>query len=333
MILLALLVITPPEAQVAQRVGALLRFVARIEEVEGRAAFAREETERRAAADAIERELQSDSARELKRAVNEGRVRDVAWLAARLERQLAAQVLPRRPPSLARGSKLYAQSCAACHGIDGRPTALELSTPAPSFVDPEPADSLSPRRIFDAVTAGVPESAMPAFDQAFSDEDRWAIAFYVQALRHADARGRAPDLSLGDAALASDALLRARLEAAGVTPSEIESSIASLRWHPPRRRGGSRLALVVPGWLAPVRLRSDTFDPEGGESIDLVLQKTAPRANLMLLVNLVARQAFLRASTPLTGLAVNVYETGAKDAIARCTLVAMTHVQCGVAPP
>src|SRR5204862_5259979 len=101
-----------------------------------------------------------------------------------------------------------------------------LSTPSASFVDPDPADRLSPRRIFDAITSGIPESPMPSFDEAFSDQDRWAIAFYVQALRHARPEagaGREPSLSLEEAALASDALLRARLEAAGVTPSGIES--------------------------------------------------------------------------------------------------------------
>src|SRR5207237_8316742 len=238
------------------------------------------------------------------------------------------EAVPRQWPSLGRGGRLYMQSCAACHGADGRPSAenpLQLSTPASSFVDPEPADGVSPRRVYDAITSGIPESPMPSFDAAFSDQDRWSIAFYVQALRHARPASRAdsmPRLSLEDAALASDALLRARLEAAGTTPSEIESAVAQVRWHPPRRHGPARLALVVPDWLVPVSLREDAMEDDGVR-VDLVLQRPGldARNKLLFLANLVARQAFLRAPS-LIGLAVNVYDSdGAVEPIARCTLV------------
>src|SRR6185436_8145259 len=160
-------------------------------------------------------------------AVRAQRSEEVARLAAKLQRSVERgyrwEALPAKPPDLARGARLYAQSCAACHGADGRPppeNPLELSTAPISFVDPEPADGLSPRRIFDAITAGIPESAMPSFDESLGEPDRWSIAFYVQALRHARPATRAssPGLSLEDAALASDALLRARLESAGAMP-------------------------------------------------------------------------------------------------------------------
>src|SRR5438067_7223893 len=186
------------ELDAAMRASALLRFVARIEETESGEVARREQVERRAAADAIERELQislpaeADGARRLIGAVAAGRREEVAWLAGRLqqsvEREFGWEAVPRQWPSLGRGGRLDMQSCAACHGADGRPSAenpLQLSTPASSFVDPEPADGLSPRRVFDAITSGIPESPMPSFDAAFSDQDRWSIAFYVQALRHA----------------------------------------------------------------------------------------------------------------------------------------------------
>jgi cytochrome c553 len=256
-----------------------------------------------------------------------------------VEREFEWEAVPRQRPQLARGARLYAQSCAACHGAAGRPPAgnpLQLSTPAASFIDPDPADGLSPRRIFDAVTWGIPESAMPSFDEALSDQDRWSIAFYVQALRHARPETSVGSpLSLEDAALASDALLRAQLEAGGTTPSEIESALAQVRWNPPRRHGSTRLALVLPDWLVPVSLREEVMESEGAR-IDLVLRRPgrAAQAKLLFLVNLIARQAFLRAATPLTGLAVNLWESdGALEPVARCTLVNLKHVQCGVAPP
>src|SRR2546430_11987099 len=119
------------ELDAAKRASALLRFVARIEETESGEAARREQVERRAAADAIERELQialpdqADSARRLTSAVAASRRQEVAWLAGQLqqsvEREFRWEGLPQQRPSLARGARLYAQSCAACHGAGGRP--------------------------------------------------------------------------------------------------------------------------------------------------------------------------------------------------------------------
>src|SRR5260221_8562813 len=172
------------ELEAAKRATALLRFVARFEEGFGEFGepARREQVERCAAADAIVRELvlaapaETESARRLSDAVAAGRRGEVAWLAGRLQRSVEHEfeweAVPRQRPQLARGARLYAQSCAACHGAAGRPPAgnpLQLSTPAASFIDPDPADGLSPRRIFDAVTWGIPASAMPSFDEALSD--------------------------------------------------------------------------------------------------------------------------------------------------------------------
>ena len=47
-----------------------------------------------------------------------------------------------RPPDLAHGAQVYAQACAACHGIDGRPNlTLGLETRPLTFVSGPSATS------------------------------------------------------------------------------------------------------------------------------------------------------------------------------------------------
>ena len=150
-------------------------------------------------------------------------------------------LLPSRAPDLTRGAQVYAQACAACHGADGRPNlALGLETRPPDLAAAGDVKALSPQRVFNAVTWGVPRTQMPAYDTGLDDQARWDVAFYVLTFAHpaADAHGlelaraalvstRYPDL----AALSDDAL-RAKLSAAGLSPQEQEEAIAALRGGP-----------------------------------------------------------------------------------------------------
>ena len=153
-------------------------------------------------------------------------------------------ILPGAPPDLARGAALYAQSCAACHGLDGRPPApevLKLSTRAVAFVDKAQVAELSPQRAFAGVTYGVPGTAMPAYDEAYDDAARWDLAFYVLSLAHPahdSARGlglaRAALVGTGYRALAprTDAQLAAQLALKGLSPADTEEALAALRAGP-----------------------------------------------------------------------------------------------------
>ena len=148
-------------------------------------------------------------------------------------------LLPARPPDLARGAEVYAQSCAACHGADGRPNpGLELPTKPPDFQTE--IGSLTPQRVFSAATYGVPNTAMPAFDTGLTDEQRWDAAFYVLSLA---TPGPSPHgLTLARAALAptryrdlatiSDDDLRVRLKAAGLSAEGQKAALAALRRGP-----------------------------------------------------------------------------------------------------
>ena len=100
------------------------------------------------------------------------------------------QVAPKSAPDLTAGAKLYQGLCAACHGADGKgdgPAGVKLD-PAPSnFHDAERMAQRSAYGLYNAISLGVGGTAMTAFKQ-LSEEERWALAFYVSAIPLADSR-------------------------------------------------------------------------------------------------------------------------------------------------
>src|SRR5438067_1930922 len=248
----------PGEAQSLRRVVALLDYVA--------GDYARavgEHGEVLSQAEHVEQiGFVEDAARELRADVN-GRGEDLARRLDALKKQVADRappaevargargirdeivqrfnviLLPQRAPYPGRGARLYAQACAACHGVDGHPNlALELPTKPPDFRTE--AGPLTPQRIFSAATYGVPKTAMPAFDSALTDEERWDVAFYVLSLAHPAASPRGLELAraallpsrYADLATMSDDDLRARLAAAGLGAGEQEQALAAVRAGP-----------------------------------------------------------------------------------------------------
>ena len=150
-------------------------------------------------------------------------------------------LLPQKSPDLVHGAQVYLQSCAACHGSAGHPNlALGLETKLPDFALAEEVKTLSPQRIFNAVTYGVPRTQMPAYDTGLDDASRWDVAFYVLALAHPGAAPRGLELARAallptryrELAALADADLRARLEAAHLPASEQEEALAALRGGP-----------------------------------------------------------------------------------------------------
>ncbi len=110
---------------------------------------------------------------------------EVAAQAQALRQEVArtyrVAVAPRQAPDLARGAQLYAQQCAACHGASGRgdgPAGQGLD-PAPSnFHDLGRMSRRSIHGLYNTITLGVEGTAMAPFRQ-LSEEDRWALAFFV----------------------------------------------------------------------------------------------------------------------------------------------------------
>ncbi len=102
---------------------------------------------------------------------------------------------PTHRPSRQVGAALYVKSCAPCHGEDGRgdtPKARELKPPPISFASGELSASLTPYKVFNALSFGVTGTAMPSFRDTLSESDLWNLAFYVFVLRHAANAQEAP---------------------------------------------------------------------------------------------------------------------------------------------
>ena len=106
---------------------------------------------------------------------------------------------------LTEGPALFATHCASCHGPlgAGPPAGMEALVPAPpAFAEAVPG--LTPRRAYNAVTFGIPGTAMVGFDEAMSAGQRWALAFYVQSLGIVPQDAKGEPKTLEQLAAASD---------------------------------------------------------------------------------------------------------------------------------
>lgn len=98
---------------------------------------------------------------------------------------LAATVRNPIPPTIsavARGREIYIERCAVCHGDNGRGDG-----PAAAGLNPKPADlrvhlaaGHTDAQLFDWVSNGYPGSAMPAFRNELSDENRWNVLNFMR---------------------------------------------------------------------------------------------------------------------------------------------------------
>jgi high-affinity iron transporter len=118
---------------------------------------------------------------------------EVATLAQQLRwaiiRAYNVEVAPKRPPDLRLAAALYLAQCSACHGVQGQgdgPAAASLD-PAPSnFHDRQRMDQRSVYGLYSTITLGVQGTAMASFGM-LSEEERWALAFYVSDLANTEA--------------------------------------------------------------------------------------------------------------------------------------------------
>ena len=134
--------------------------------------------------------------------------------------RLGLRTTPNKRPSLQHAQILFLESCAACHGADGLGTtevAMSLDPRPKSFTEEERRLTLSPYRVYNALSLGVPGTAMPAFD-SLSSAERWDLAFYVLRLGHANEAARGPvSMTLADLSARSDADVLAALQTEGHT--------------------------------------------------------------------------------------------------------------------
>ena len=117
---------------------------------------------------------------------------DVAALATRLRwaiiKAYGVEVAPKRPPDLAQAGALYAAQCALCHGAEGQgdgAAGKSLDPPPANFHDGERMAQRSVYSLYSTITLGVGGTGMTSF-RGLTDEQRWALAFYVANLGQAD---------------------------------------------------------------------------------------------------------------------------------------------------
>lgn len=130
---------------------------------------------------------------------------------------------PATTPDPGRGAAIYRQSCASCHGPDGRgdgPLADGLD-PAPiDFGDRARALQQSLYGLYNTITLGVDGTSMPSFGE-LPAADRWAVAFYVGGLAATEA-----DLAAGAAVVdTADSLPMDTRTAVASTPVEVRRDL------------------------------------------------------------------------------------------------------------
>ena len=125
---------------------------------------------------------------------------------------------PRHVPDLQQGAELFSKNCAVCHGVDGRgetPIAATLNPRPANFTSAELMDGLTAYKAFNVVTLGVQGTGMPPF-ATLTEEERWAVSFFLFTLRQPACSGVAPDVKLEELANRSDAELSATHGAASL---------------------------------------------------------------------------------------------------------------------
>jgi len=91
---------------------------------------------------------------------------------------------------LNQGKKLYEQTCAPCHGSkgDGKGPAGAVLKPAPTdFAKPLrewPNTKGEPKKVFEVISKGIPNSSMVAWTQ-YSEQERWALVYTVEGFASA----------------------------------------------------------------------------------------------------------------------------------------------------
>jgi len=88
---------------------------------------------------------------------------------------------PRQAPDFARGERLYAANCVACHGAAGNgdgPAAVGMEPVPTNFHDAERWGQRTLFGLYSTISAGVDDTAMRGFAE-LSDAERWDLAFYV----------------------------------------------------------------------------------------------------------------------------------------------------------
>jgi high-affinity iron transporter len=98
-----------------------------------------------------------------------------------------AMDLPKARLDIVEGRRLFAASCASCHGVAGAgdgPNAHTLSTAPPAIGVRAQTPELTSTLAYNVISVGVRGTAMPGFAATLTPQQRWNIINYVYSLRH-----------------------------------------------------------------------------------------------------------------------------------------------------
>ncbi|MBM3925220.1 MAG: c-type cytochrome [SAR202 cluster bacterium] len=99
------------------------------------------------------------------------------------DEEITTGPFPPNAESLAKGKALYQQHCIACHGVGGRgdgPAAGGLSPPPLDLTVHVPLHTA--QELLGFIENGIPGTAMPAFDDVLSYEEKWHLINYIKSL-------------------------------------------------------------------------------------------------------------------------------------------------------
>ena len=92
--------------------------------------------------------------------------------------------IPADDASIARGAELFQATCAVCHGPEGQgdgPGAAALN-PKPANLSEDHVQGNSDGALFYTISNGVAGTAMVAWSQQYSEEDRWNLVNFLRTL-------------------------------------------------------------------------------------------------------------------------------------------------------
>jgi high-affinity iron transporter len=166
---------------------------------------------------------------------------------------------PRTAPDLKLGARMYAQTCAACHGMTGHADtamAKQLDPHPIAFADRERADQRSPFALYQVIDQGLEGTAMASFSN-LPPEQKWALAFYVSHFAYPEALQ-----AQGKAIWEGDAQLRSRISNLDALSGLSEKALA-------KQVGDDKAAAV----LAYLRSNPDAVTSTGASALTIARQK------------------------------------------------------------
>lgn len=100
---------------------------------------------------------------------------------------------PVSAPDLALGARVYADRCVQCHGVEGGGDGTlignapnQIANVPLSFLESINAADKTPLEWYQVITNGRIDKLMPPWKDALTDEERWAVAFYIYSLHYSE---------------------------------------------------------------------------------------------------------------------------------------------------